>query len=51
MIPHIVRRVELTDLHAVVALCAEHAEFERASFDVGGGRKLHAFGGLKLHTR
>ncbi|MDP8984805.1 MAG: GNAT family N-acetyltransferase [Pseudomonadota bacterium] len=36
MIPHIVRRVELTDLHAVVALCAEHAEFERASFDASG---------------
>lgn len=36
MIPHTVRRVEPTDLNAVVALCAEHAEFERASFDSSG---------------
>jgi GNAT superfamily N-acetyltransferase len=36
MIAHTVRRVEPTDLDAVVALCAEHAEFERASFDPSG---------------
>ncbi len=36
VIPHSVRRVEPTDLNAVVALCAEHAAFERASFDSSG---------------
>ena len=40
MIPHAVRRAEPSDLETLVALCAEHAAFERVSYDSSGKLEL-----------
>ncbi len=52
MIPHAVHRAESGDLEALVLLCAEHAAFERASFDSSGKLELlrdAIFGDVQKH--